>query len=193
MSDSSPVVLLVEDEPSLIEIYRHWLSDSHTIRTAQTGDGALELVDEDVDVIVLDRLLPSMTGREVIEHVRERELECKIVMATAVESNFDLIEAGADAAITKPITKDELLRAVDQMLDQESYLETEQQLFELLERRASLYSTDDLDVETIEAIDADIETLQRDLDERTAAMDDGAFISLLRHGVDDCQTERSSP
>ncbi len=193
MSDSSPVVLLVEDEPSLIEIYRHWLSDSHTIRTAQTGDGALEQVDADVDVIVLDRLLPSMTGREVIEHVREREFECKIVMATAVESNFDLIEAGADAAITKPITKDELLCAVDQMLDQESYLEKEQQLFELLERRASLYSSDGRDIEAIEAIDADIEALQRDLDERTAAMDDGAFISLLRHGVDASQTERSSP
>lgn len=183
MSDTEPVVLIVEDESSLVDIYSHWLSDGYRIRAAESGDEALELIDETVDVMVLDRLMPSMTGREVIDVVRERQLECKIVMATAVESNFDLIEAGADAAITKPITKDELLSVVSRILDHDDYRDLETRYFDLLAERGDLI----VNAETmgprsdeLVALESRIDELAAQLADRTEEMDDSAFISLMR-------------
>lgn len=182
MSDTEPVVLIVEDESSLVDIYSHWLSDGYEIRAAESGEQALELIDEEVNIVVLDRLMPAMTGREVIDIVRDRGLECKIVMATAVESNFDLIEAGADAAITKPITKDELLSVVSQMLDHDDYRGLEARYFDLLAERAELLTNAD-SVEAsdeLAALESQIEELAERLEDRTDEMDDNAFISLMR-------------
>lgn len=180
MSNRKPVVLIVEDESSLVDIYSHWLSDSYQIQSAESGERALELVGEGVDIMVLDRLMPAMTGREVIEDVRERGLECKIVMATAVESNFDLIEVGADAAITKPITKDELLSVVSQMLDHDGYRELETQYFSLLAERSELLAAENPPKDEQIALESRIEELATQLAERTKEMDDNAFISLMR-------------
>ncbi|RRJ32065.1 response regulator transcription factor [Halocatena pleomorpha] len=180
MSDTDPIVLIVEDESSLVDIYSHWLSDDYQIRAAESGERALELIDEDVDIMVLDRLMPALTGREVIENVREQSLDCKIVMATAVESNFDLIEAGADAAITKPITKDELLSVVSQMLAHENYRELETEYFDLLAERSELLASATPSNEELSTLESRIEELAARLDDRTQEMDDNAFISLMR-------------
>lgn len=180
MSNTEPVVLIVEDESSLVDIYSHWLSDNYQIQSAESGERALELVGEGVDIMVLDRLMPSMTGREVIEDVRERGLECKIVMATAVESNFDLIEAGADAAITKPITKDELLSVVAQMIDHDDYHDLEDQYFDLLAERSALLAAEHPPREEQAAIESQMETIAEQLADKTQEMDDNAFISLMR-------------
>lgn len=183
MSDTDPVVLIVEDESSLVEIYSHWLADDYQIRTAETGQRALELVDETVDLMVLDRLMPAMTGREVIDVVRERGLACKIVMATAVESNFDLIEAGADAAITKPITKDELLSVVSQMIDHTDYIDLETEYFDLLAQRAELTANTDATAapsDELVALERRIDEIADRLDDQTDEMDNSEFISLIR-------------
>lgn len=180
MSDTEPVVLIVEDESSLVDIYSHWLSDNYQIQSAESGERALELVGEDVDIMVLDRLMPAMTGREVIEDVRECGIECKIVMATAVESNFDLIEAGADAAITKPITKDELLSVVSQMIDHDDYHDLEDQYFDLLAERSEFLATANPSREEQAALESRIETLAEQLADKTQEMDDNGFISLMR-------------
>ncbi|UPM43820.1 response regulator transcription factor [Halocatena salina] len=181
MSDTDPVVLIVEDESSLVDIYSHWLSGDYQIRSAESGTRALELIDDSVDIMVLDRLMPAMTGREVIKEVRKRELDCKIVMATAVESNFDLIEAGADAALTKPITKDELLSVVSQMLAHEDYRELEAEYFDLLAERSELLASATSSQEELSTLGSRIERLATRLEDRTQEMDDNAFISLMRN------------
>lgn len=184
MTKEDPVVLIVEDESSLMEIYAHWLQGDYSVWTAKTGEEALEVVDDSVDVMILDRLMPGMTGAEVVDAVRERGFGCLIVMATAVESNFDLIEVGADASLMKPITKDELLTTVSQMYDRGEYVEFEGKYFDLLAERATLKTrlneTERQTNEEYADLEAQINELGDRLNEQTKKMDDSAFVSLMR-------------
>jgi len=78
----------------------------HEVRTAYSGEEALEKVDEDVDIVLLDRLLPDLPdlpGDEVLERVRERGLDCRVVMVTAVDPDFDIVELPVDEYIHKPV------------------------------------------------------------------------------------------
>lgn len=184
MTKEEPTVLVVEDESSLIEIYAHWLRGSYSVRTAEDGEEALKIADPAVDIMILDRLMPGMTGDTVVDAVRERGLDCQIVMATAVESNFDLIEEGADASLMKPITKDELLTTVSQLCDRGNYLELEGEYFDLLAERATskanMSGSEQQTNEEYTNLEARIETIDEKLTERTREMDDSAFVSLMR-------------
>jgi len=62
MSDV-PVVLAVEDEPPLLEIYASWLEDDYDVRTAGSGEEALEQFDGDVSVVLLGRRGVERTPR----------------------------------------------------------------------------------------------------------------------------------
>lgn len=184
MTKKEPTVLVVEDESSLVEIYAHWLRENYSVRTAEDGEEALKIADTAVDIMILDRLMPGMTGDEVVDTVRERGLNCQIVMATAVESNFDLIEEGADASLMKPITKDELLTTVSQLCDRGDYLELEEKYFDLLaERATSKANMSESEQQTNEKytnLEAQIKKIDDKLTEQTGEMDDSAFVSLMR-------------
>ncbi|MFB6105679.1 MAG: response regulator, partial [Halobacteriaceae archaeon] len=62
-----PTVVVVDDEEGIAEAYSYWLSDEYDVRTAQSGAGALETIDEDVDVVLLDRRMPDRSGDEVLD------------------------------------------------------------------------------------------------------------------------------
>ena len=62
-----PTILVVEDEQALIELYVRWLEDEYDVRTAEGGEEALEEFDDSVGVVLLDRLMPGMSGDEMLE------------------------------------------------------------------------------------------------------------------------------
>jgi CheY-like chemotaxis protein len=59
-------VLVVDDEPQLAELYSMQLAEEYEVRTATGGPEALDLVDEEVDVALLDRRMPRMSGDELL-------------------------------------------------------------------------------------------------------------------------------
>ncbi|TKX52052.1 response regulator, partial [Halorubrum sp. SS7] len=65
MSEKPPLVLVVEDEPDLADLYAAWLGDEYRVRTAYGGREALDQLDEtddEVDAILLDRRMPGLSG-----------------------------------------------------------------------------------------------------------------------------------
>jgi two-component system response regulator AdeR len=184
MSEDDPVVLVVEDELSLVEIYSHWLGDEYEVWSAENGEEALEVVDDTVDIMILDRLMPGMTGDEVIELVRNRDLDCMIVMATAVEPDLDVISIGADSYLVKPVGRDDLLTTVSRVLDRQRYAALEQELFRLVSKRATLTASRNERVlqknDEYTQLEARIDELHDQLDERHDMMDDIEFVSMIR-------------
>ena len=81
---------------------------NHDVRTAYGGEEALEKADEDVDLVFLDRQMPDMSGDDVLERVRERGLDCRVVMVTAVDPDFDIVEMPFDDYLTKPVMRDDV-------------------------------------------------------------------------------------
>jgi len=135
-----PVVLVVEDEPDLADLYAAWLREHCTVRTAYDGEEALDGIDDVVDIVLLDRRMPGLSGDEVLDTIRERDLDCRVAMVTAVEPDFDIVEMGFDDYLVKPVSGQELLDTVDQLLLRSTYDEQLQELFALASKKALLKS-----------------------------------------------------
>lgn len=122
MSNSNvPNILIVEDERDLADLYSTWLAESYAVRTAYGGSQALEAINESVDVVLLDRRMPEITGGEVLEEIRGRSYDCLVAMVTAVEPDLDIIEMGFDDYLVKPISETDLRAQVDQLLSLATY------------------------------------------------------------------------
>ena len=143
MSEQPPLVLVVEDEPDLADLYAAWLGDEYRVRTAYGGREALDQLDEaddEVDAILLDRRMPGLSGDEVLTAVRDRGIDCRVAMVTAVEPDFDILEMGFDDYLVKPVTSDTLRETVEGLLRRGEYDTEVQELFSLTSKKAMLES-----------------------------------------------------
>ncbi len=136
--DDTTHVLIVEDEPDLAELYASWLSDWNAVETAYSGEGALEAIDDGTDVVLLDRMMPELSGDDVLEVIRERGLDCRVAMVTAVEPDFDIVEMGFDDYLVKPVSEDELRAIIDGLVLRSTYDDQLQEFFSLASKRALL-------------------------------------------------------
>jgi len=100
--ESPPTILIVEDEQGLADLYTIWLSDSYTVKTTYGGEEALEVIDESVDIMLLDRRMPGLAGDEVLTRVRKEGFDIPVVVASAVSPNFDLLDLEFDEYLEKP-------------------------------------------------------------------------------------------
>ena len=113
-------VLIVEDDPNVIEIVRLYLGhDGHKVLAASDGVEGLRLATEEgPDLVVLDLMLPGLDGMEVCRILRERT-DIPIIMLTArVEEEERLagLDLGADDYVTKPFSPRELAARVRAVL-----------------------------------------------------------------------------
>jgi len=186
MSDADrPVVLIVEDEPDVAETYRLWLDADYVVRMAHSGDEGLDELDESVDVVLLDRMMPGLSGDEVLDRIRDRGLDCRVAMVTAVEPDFDILEMGFDAYLCKPIKSDQLHETVENLLGRSEYDDLLQEYYSLVEKQATLEAAKSnaelTDNEEYVAVQERIEELQGDLSETLNGIDsDEDFIATLR-------------
>jgi len=142
MSDEdTSKVLIVEDEPDVAETYNLWLASDHEVRIAHDGDEGLEKLDESVDVVLLDRMMPGSSGDEVLQQIRDRGYGCRVAMVTAVEPDFDILEMGFDAYLCKPIRSDDLYETVSNLLARSEYDDLLQEYYSLVEKLATLEAT----------------------------------------------------
>jgi two-component system phosphate regulon response regulator PhoB len=114
-----PCVLLVEDEPAQREILRYNLaSEGYDVTMAENGDDALLLADEvGPDLVLLDWMLPGVSGIEVLRRMKTRRQtsEIPIIMLSARSEEVDRVrglETGADDYMVKPYSVSELMARI---------------------------------------------------------------------------------
>lgn len=111
---TSELILLVDDEPSIVQLARMYL-ERENFRVEATGDGetALEAIARlTPDLVVLDVMLPRLDGFEVCRRLRAEDNQVLIIMLTARDEDIDKIlglELGADDYLTKPFNPRELV------------------------------------------------------------------------------------
>jgi DNA-binding response OmpR family regulator len=115
------LILLVDDEPSIIELSRMYLErDGFRIETAADGESALAMVERhQPDLVVLDVMLPKLDGLEVCRRLRASQIDVAILMLTSRDEDIDKIiglELGADDYLTKPFNPRELVARVKAIL-----------------------------------------------------------------------------
>lgn len=114
---STKKILVVEDEKPISDILKFNLEKSgyEVLCAYDGGDGLNKALSEDVDLVLLDVMLPVMEGFDVLKKVREQKQNLPILMLTARDEEVDKIlglEWGADDYITKPFSMRELLARV---------------------------------------------------------------------------------
>ena len=110
-------ILLIEDEPNLVTGLRDAFEHhGYCVLAAHTGPEGLKLaMTGQADLIILDLMLPGMTGLEVCTELRQRGITTPVIMLTAKSQESDKIvglDTGADDYVTKPFGVSELLARV---------------------------------------------------------------------------------
>lgn len=181
-TEHQPTVLVVDDEERLVDLFTVWLSDEYAVRTAYGGTEALDSLDDDVDVLLLDRLMPDVSGDDVLETVRERDLDCHVAMVTAVEPDFDILDMGFDEYLVKPFSRTDLLEVVETLLTRKQHETTVQRYFRLVSKRAALESDGGLDVSghpKYEELQTEIEAIEAELDDLATGLGEADFEAQL--------------
>jgi len=106
-------LLLVEDEIDLAKQLEDWFKrEQHTIDVVHSGQDALNhLKISKYDLVILDWMLPQLSGLEVLQHMRSRNNRTPVIMLTAKDSEDDKekgLDSGADDYVTKPFSLREL-------------------------------------------------------------------------------------
>jgi two-component system alkaline phosphatase synthesis response regulator PhoP len=121
--EKTPTVLVVDDNQQNLELLQAYLEDMDC-RTVPASDGpqALEIIaKEPPDLILLDVMMPKMSGFEVCKRVKNdpRTTDIPVIMVTALNEFGDIeraIDSGTDDFLSKPVNKLELLTRVKTML-----------------------------------------------------------------------------
>jgi two-component system alkaline phosphatase synthesis response regulator PhoP len=114
-------ILLIEDEPGLVLTLSDRLrSEGYEVESAGEGGGGLELAtSRPFDLIILDLMLPDMSGFDVCRDLRQQKIHTPILMLTAraqVEDKVVGLKLGADDYLTKPFETIELMARIEALL-----------------------------------------------------------------------------
>ncbi len=114
-------VLIIEDDPAILTGLEDSLQEEHfEVSTAEDGEvGYQKAKKENIDLIILDLMLPSKNGMEICKDLRNDGIEIPILMLTSKKEEMDKVlglEIGADDYVTKPFSIRELIARINALL-----------------------------------------------------------------------------
>ena len=120
MTGSLATVLICDDEPSLRELIRVSLDGAYSFAEADDGEESLEMARRlRPDVVILDMMMPRLSGLEVLEELRRDETlagTAVIVLTAQPETREDALRQGADLVMVKPFEPEQIMAAVEEVL-----------------------------------------------------------------------------
>lgn len=168
------MVLVVDDEEEVADVYALRLRNEYETRVAYGGEDALEKIDVEVDIVLLDRRMPDISGDEVLAKIRDKGYEARVIMLTAVDPGLDIVDMPFDDYLCKPVEKEDLVDAIEQQLQAQRY---DEQLSEYLEVTSKLALLEaELPPQELEESD-ELAELQQRADDLKAELD-GALKEL---------------
>ncbi|NHN41313.1 response regulator [Halorubellus sp. JP-L1] len=139
LESADATVLVVDDDADLAETYALWLREHVAVHTAFDGADALDaLAAFDVDVVLLDRRMPSMSGDALLAAMRDRGHDQRVAMVTAVEPALSVVEMPFDDYLVKPVGRDALLSTVEALLALDEHADAFREYFALESKLAVL-------------------------------------------------------
>ena len=132
-----------------------------------------------VDIILLDRHMPEVTGDEVLAELRNRGTSSHIAMLTGVKPAERIVDMPFDDYKIKPVGRAELLGLVEVLLERAKYDAASQEYFRLAAKKAGLEFADNTDTHVYENLVEQMATLREELDDSLDEMSDLAVTDEL--------------
>ena len=175
-AETDTTVLVVDDETAVADAYAAQLEKEYSVVTAYGGEEAIEVVNSTVDIALLDRRMPAISGDEVLEEIRAQGIDCRVIMVTAVDPDFDIVEMPFEDYLKKPVDKTDLVDAIERQLEASEYDDRFDEFLELNTKIGLLEeekSTQELErSEDLQEIRARADRLKSDLDETVMQFDE---------------------
>ena len=137
-SGERPKVLLVEDDRDLADTYEMWLDSEYDVQTAYSGADGLTWYDSTVDIVLLDRRMPALSGTTVIRNMDQRDVDDQKLLLTRVEPGQELVDLPCDEYLTKPVTEKKLRDTVRELQIRSELDDELQRHFTLLSKITAL-------------------------------------------------------
>lgn len=114
-------VLVVDDEPAIVTLLEYNLKQaSFDVQSATNGADALSMIENNhYDIVLLDLMLPEMSGEEVLKRIRMDRNDTPVIVLTAKDTEFDKVfglEMGADDYVPKPFSPREVIARINAVL-----------------------------------------------------------------------------
>ena len=141
-----PNILIVDDEPRMCDSLKVLLGDEgYEIQTRHNGQEALEaLVKNDFDVVLLDLVLPDISGAEIMDHINSQAPETFVIVITghaSSDSAIDSLKKGAFDYFRKPYEHEQLLKTVKNALNHKALKSERKRVGEALRESEEKYKT----------------------------------------------------
>jgi len=177
-------ILVVDDEREVADAYAAQLSERYDVEAAYSGEEALDALTPDVDVVLLDRRMPELAGGEVLREIRERGLDARVAMVTAIDPDFDIIDMPFDDYLVKPATGEDLFDTVERLLTCAAYESHVRTFYALSSKHAALQATKtETELENSEEfreLRSALESHREKLDRIVEGFDEDDYEVLLR-------------
>ncbi|QJT11171.1 HD domain-containing phosphohydrolase [Oceanidesulfovibrio marinus] len=116
-------ILLVDDEPALLEVCREGLNEKgYSVLTASNGEEALQLLEQEhVDLVVSDIKMPRLGGLDLIKEIRERHLDIAVIVLTGygtIENAVECLQQGASEYLLKPFDFSRLTHKIEKVFEE---------------------------------------------------------------------------
>ncbi len=184
MSPEPATVLVVDDERDVADAYAAQLEEEFIVMTAYGGQQALDRIDASVDVVLLDRRMPDISGDEVLEKIHGRGLQARVAMVTAVDPDFDIIDMPFDDYVIKPVSRADLIETVDRLLTTSEYERQLRRYYSLTAKHATLLAnkpqSELAENEEFQELEAEIDRLKEELEETITGFSDEEFAAAFR-------------
>ncbi|WGI16726.1 response regulator [Methanonatronarchaeum sp. AMET-Sl] len=118
-------VLIIEDNPDELELFEEILKQQYEVTTAGDGEKGLEKMSPEIDLVLLDRMMPGLDGGQVLKKIRQNKnpeiSNTPVILLTALDAGLDIIEMDFNDYINKPISPKNLRKKVKETISLSEY------------------------------------------------------------------------
>jgi CheY-like chemotaxis protein len=128
-------VFIVDDEADMVRLYERYLEGSFRVSTETHAPRAVQRIDESVDVVLLDRRMPELSGAELLGILREEGFQGQIAIVTSISQDPEIEGEPFDEYVTKPVGEQELQTIVSQLVERQHFQQLSDEYFDLKTRK----------------------------------------------------------
>lgn len=164
-SQDEETVFIIDDEDEMIVLLEDYLNDHYTVKSETDAARALQKIDCTVDVVLLDRKMPEISGDEALGLLREEGFDVQIAMITGVKPTEEIMDMPFDDYLVKPVEEPEVVGLVDTLMTRKEYHRASQRFFRNVSKVRALERVDRTDTEEYDQLIEQTAELRGEIDQ----------------------------